>query len=80
METRRSNELSHLSLRTLVLSVVLFTGGAVVLSTFGNPLAVVLPVTGAISAAGLVWSIDRIHAGVTVCIPRTDRCWRTETN
>jgi hypothetical protein len=80
METRYANELSTLSVRTLVLSMVLFTGGAVVVSTFGNPLAVMLPVTGAISAGGLIWTIDKIQAGITICIPRTGRCWRTGTN
>lgn len=80
MELRHAYESSHRSLETVVLSVVLFTVGAVVFSTYGNPFAVVLPVTGAISAGGLIWSIDRIQSGITVCIPRTDRCWRTGTN
>jgi len=63
--------------KTILASVVLSGLSLFVLVSFAEPIAVALPVAATLLSAALLWSIDRIHAGITVCIPRTKRCLRT---
>lgn len=80
METLRIRNTSSLETGPILLSVGLFAVSMIVLAVFTNPIAVGLPVAGTATAAALMWSVDRIQAGITLCIPGTAHCFRTGTD
>lgn len=64
------------SRRTVALSAAVLGTALLSLAVATSPVQVALPVSATAGAAVMMWSIDRVQRGLTVCLPWTQRCRR----